>query len=45
MGVVKDWIRNASVPRTDSSGLMNVSPFAKSRAVTGIRVTPISDAI
>jgi hypothetical protein len=45
MGVVNDWMTKASEPRTDSSDLMNVSPFAKSRAVVAVTVTPMCEAI
>ena len=45
IGAVNDCTTNASLPRTDSSGLMNVSPLANSRAVVGVTVTPSSAAI
>jgi hypothetical protein len=45
IGDVYDWITNASVPRTESLGLMNVSPLAKSRAVVSVTVTPTCWAI
>ena len=45
IGVVCDWITKASVPRTESFGRMNSSPFANTRRVVGVTVTPISCAI
>ena len=33
---MKDCITKASLPRTDSSGLINVSPFANSKAVVEV---------